>query len=116
LGNLFDDQSRLIIDGPTSALKYLELTQDADADQAVAFIGSLRGSGDMCDFGSVKNGGMIGGGKAELNFDLLPYIEVPQNGGIFGYQKAGPVLGYIFQFELLDGNAANPHHRMAFRL
>jgi hypothetical protein len=102
--------------GSTSALKDLELTQNADADQAVAFIGSLWSSGDMRDFGSVKNGGMIGGRKAELNFDLLPHIEVPKNGGIFGYQKAGPVLGYVFQFELPDGNAADPHHRMAFRL
>ena len=104
------------MNGAISALKDLELTQDADADQTVAFIGSLRGSGDMRDFGSVKNGGVIGGRKAELNFDLLPHIEVPQNGGIFGYQKAGPILGYIFQFELLDGNAADPHHRMALRL
>ena len=70
----------------------------------------------MRDFGSVKNSGVIGARKAELNFNLLAHAEVPQNGGIFGYQKAGPVLGYIFQFELLDGNAADPHHRMAFRL
>jgi hypothetical protein len=101
--------------GPTLSSKDFELTQNADADQAVAFIGSLRGSGDVRDFGSVKNGGVIGGRKAKLNFDLLPHIEVPQNGGIFGYEKTGPVLGYIFQFELLDGNAADPHNRMALR-
>jgi hypothetical protein len=104
------------VGGSISALKDLELTQDADADQAVAFIGCLRGPSDMRDFGSVKNGGVIGGWEAELNFDLLPQSEVPQNGGIFGYQKAGPVLGYVFQFELLDGNAADPHHCMALRL
>jgi hypothetical protein len=101
------------VNGPTSASKDFESTQNADADQAVAFIGSLLGSGDVGNFGSVKNGGVIRGRKAELNFNLLPHIEVPQNGGIFGYQKASPVLGYIFQFELLDGNAADPHHRTA---
>ena len=101
--------------GPTLSLKDFELTQNADANQAVAFIGSLRGSGDMRNFGSVKNGGVIGGRKTKLNFDLLPHTEVPQNGGIFSYEKTGPVLGYIFQFELLDGNAADPHNRMALR-
>jgi hypothetical protein len=115
LGNFSDDQNRLVGYGPVSALKDFELTQNADTDQAVAFIGSLRGPGDMRDLGSVKDSGVIGSRKAELNFDLLPHIEVPQNGGIFGYQKAGPVLGYIFQFELLDRNAADPHNRMAFR-
>jgi hypothetical protein len=115
LGNFSDDQNLIVGYGPVSALKDFELAQNADADQAVAFIGALQGSGDVRDFGSVKNGGVIGGRKAELNFDFLPDIEVPQNGGIFGYQKAGPVLGYIFQFELLNGNAADPHNRMALR-
>jgi hypothetical protein len=115
LGNFSDDQSRFVGYGPVSALKDFELTQNADADQAVAFIRALQGSSDMRDFRSMKNSGVIGGGKTELNFDLLSRSEVPQNGGIFGDQKAGPVLGYIFESELLDGNAADPHNCMALR-